>query len=54
VSARSLAEWLEFIGRQHPDAIALGLDRLRAVAERTLGTHGLPWHVSYRVRMGIT
>jgi dihydrofolate synthase/folylpolyglutamate synthase len=34
VSARSLAEWLEFIGRQHPDAIALGLDRVREVLGR--------------------
>jgi len=34
VSARSLAQWLEFIGRQHPDAIALGLDRVREVLGR--------------------
>jgi dihydrofolate synthase/folylpolyglutamate synthase len=34
VSARSLADWLVFIGRQHPDAIALGLDRVRAVMAR--------------------
>jgi dihydrofolate synthase/folylpolyglutamate synthase len=34
VRARTLAEWLEFIGRQHPDAIALGLDRVRAVMAR--------------------
>lgn len=32
--ARTLADWLEFIGRQHPDAIALGLDRVRAVMAR--------------------
>lgn len=32
--ARSLAQWLEFIARQHPDAIALGLDRVRAVMAR--------------------
>ena len=32
--SRSLAEWLEFIGRQHPDAIALGLDRVREVLGR--------------------
>ncbi|WP_256646461.1 bifunctional tetrahydrofolate synthase/dihydrofolate synthase [Thermomonas paludicola] len=31
---RSLADWLEFIERQHPDAIALGLDRVRQVAAR--------------------
>jgi SAM-dependent methyltransferase len=30
-----------------------GLDELRRVAERTLGDIGLPWHVSYRVRIGI-
>ena len=34
MSARSLAQWLELIGRQHPDAIALGLDRVRAVLGR--------------------
>jgi len=34
VSARRLADWLEFIGRQHPDAIALGLERVRAVMAR--------------------
>ncbi len=34
VGARTLADWLEFIGRQHPDAIALGLDRVRAVIVR--------------------
>lgn len=32
--SRSLAEWLEFVGRQHPDAIALGLDRVREVLGR--------------------
>jgi hypothetical protein len=31
----------------------LGLDGLRRVAERTLGDEGLPWHVSYRVRVGV-
>jgi dihydrofolate synthase/folylpolyglutamate synthase len=34
VGARTLPGWLEFIGRQHPDAIALGLDRVRAVMAR--------------------
>jgi dihydrofolate synthase/folylpolyglutamate synthase len=34
VSARTLAQWLEFIGQQHPDAIALGLDRVRPVHAR--------------------
>lgn len=29
-----LAEWLAFIGAQHPTEIALGLERVRAVAER--------------------
>jgi len=31
---RTLAEWLAFIERQHPQAIALGLDRVRDVFER--------------------
>lgn len=31
---RSLAEWLEFIERQHPRPIALGLERLREVLAR--------------------
>jgi dihydrofolate synthase/folylpolyglutamate synthase len=34
VSARGLAGWLDFIGRQHPDAIALGLERVREVLGR--------------------
>jgi len=37
VSARALGDWLDFIGRQHPDAIALGLDRVREVWAR-MGT----------------
>jgi SAM-dependent methyltransferase len=31
----------------------LGLDELRRVVAKTLGDRELPWHVSYRVRMGI-
>ncbi|WP_297832261.1 bifunctional tetrahydrofolate synthase/dihydrofolate synthase [Thermomonas sp.] len=31
---RTLAGWLEFIERQHPGAIALGLERVREVAQR--------------------
>lgn len=31
---RTLADWLEFIERQHPKSIALGLDRVREVAAR--------------------
>jgi dihydrofolate synthase / folylpolyglutamate synthase len=31
---RTLTQWLEYIERQHPQAIALGLDRVRAVLER--------------------
>jgi ubiquinone/menaquinone biosynthesis C-methylase UbiE len=31
----------------------LGLDELRRVSERTLGAEGLPWYVSYRVRIGV-
>ena len=34
MSARGLADWLDFIGRQHPDAIALGLERVREVLAR--------------------
>jgi len=34
VSPTSLAGWLEFIERQHPQAIALGLDRVAEVLER--------------------
>lgn len=32
---------------------ALGLTALREVAERTLGSEGLPWYVSYHVRVGV-
>jgi len=32
--SRTLADWLEFIERQHPKSIALGLDRVRDVAAR--------------------
>ena len=35
---RTLAQWLEFIERQHPVDIDMGLDRVRAVAARM----GLP------------
>jgi dihydrofolate synthase / folylpolyglutamate synthase len=42
VSARPLAQWLEFIGRQHPDAIALGLDRVREVLSRMTVRIGCP------------
>lgn len=34
MSGRSLAEWLEYIERQHPKAIALGLERVRQVLGR--------------------
>jgi dihydrofolate synthase/folylpolyglutamate synthase len=34
VSARSLAGWLEYIERQHPQAIALGLERVAEVFSR--------------------
>ena len=36
------------------DDVELGVDDLRRVAARTLGDAGLPWYVSYRVRVGIT
>jgi dihydrofolate synthase/folylpolyglutamate synthase len=32
--ARTLADWLAYIERQHPQSIALGLDRVREVADR--------------------
>ncbi len=32
--ARTLAEWLDYIERQHPQSIELGLDRVREVATR--------------------
>ena len=31
---RSLSDWLDFIKRQHPSSIDMGLDRVRAVASR--------------------
>lgn len=34
MSARTLAGWLDFIGHQHPDAIALGLERVQEVLAR--------------------
>ena len=33
-TSRSLAEWLDYIERQHPKAIELGLERVREVAQR--------------------
>lgn len=33
-TAHTLAEWLEYIERQHPQSIAMGLDRVREVATR--------------------
>jgi hypothetical protein len=35
------------------DEATLGLDALREGAQRTLGDDGLPWHVSYRVCVGL-
>jgi dihydrofolate synthase/folylpolyglutamate synthase len=32
--SRSLSDWLEYIERQHPSSIAMGLERVRAVAAR--------------------
>ena len=34
LAARSLADWLAHIERQHPKSIEMGLDRVRAVAAR--------------------
>ena len=36
---RTLSDWLAYIERQHPTSIALGLDRVRAVATRL----GMGW-----------
>ncbi|HEY9255413.1 MAG TPA: bifunctional tetrahydrofolate synthase/dihydrofolate synthase [Stenotrophomonas sp.] len=33
-TSNSLSEWLEYIERQHPQSIAMGLDRVREVAAR--------------------
>lgn len=33
MTARTLADWLAFIERQHPKTIAMGLERVRAVAD---------------------
>ena len=42
MSARGLAYWLDFIGRQHPEAIALGLERVREVLGRMNVQLGCP------------
>jgi dihydrofolate synthase/folylpolyglutamate synthase len=34
MTPRSLADWLAYIERQHPRSIAMGLDRVRTVAQR--------------------
>ena len=39
---KTLAEWLQFIERQHPKTIALGLDRVSAVLERMQIDLGCP------------
>jgi dihydrofolate synthase/folylpolyglutamate synthase len=39
---RTLAQWLEFIERQHPKTIALGLDRASAVWQRMRVRIGCP------------
>ena len=39
--ARTLADWLEYIERQHPKSIAMGLERVREVAAR-MGLHYRP------------
>lgn len=31
----------------------IGIDQLREVAERTIGEQMIPWHFSYRVRVGV-
>ena len=42
MTARSLADWLGYIERQHPSAIALGLDRVSAVRARLGVEFGCP------------
>ena len=34
MSGRSLEDWLAYISAQHPSTIAMGLDRVHAVAQR--------------------
>jgi hypothetical protein len=45
---RHLCWWLRGASDQE-----LGLDRLRAGAERTLGDEPKPWYWSYRVRVAV-
>ena len=42
--ARTLQDWLDYIGQQHPKSIDMGLDRVREVADR-LGLHKPAQHV---------
>jgi dihydrofolate synthase/folylpolyglutamate synthase len=42
VSGRTLAEWLDYIERQHPQQIALGLDRVAAILVRLDMAPGCP------------
>ena len=50
--ARTLGHVSRLLDLGFSDA-ALGLDKLRQVAERALGNSGLPWYFSYRVRVGV-
>jgi hypothetical protein len=43
---------LPVLDRDPPES-ELGLEPLRRVAERVLGSDGLPWYVSYRVRVAV-
>jgi len=38
VNAKSLADWLKYIEQQHPQPIALGLDRVVEVLEKLQAT----------------
>jgi hypothetical protein len=50
--ARTLGHVSRLLDLGFSDA-ELGLDKLRQVAERTLGDSGLPCYFSYRIRVGM-
>jgi dihydrofolate synthase/folylpolyglutamate synthase len=50
MTTRTLADWLDYIQAQHPKTIAMGLDRVRAVAARM----GLPRPARHVVTVGGT
>lgn len=50
MTSRTLSDWLAYIERQHPKTIAMGLERVRAVAERM----ALPKPARYVITVGGT